>query len=175
MRFLAAISCYGGLFLLEVAILPRLTGSAAPTLTLAGLVVGLALLDFRSGFWFAGLTGLLHDTVLAGSTSYTIFALTLLFAMRGFRALTQWDVPLADIAAMAFGLLMTPLAWVGASIAAGIFFAVPERVIAVGDLAHRTVVKEILFSFLWFPALSWLLIRRSRWQRAREVLRLSGM
>lgn len=175
MKLLAAISLYIGLLILEVSVLPRLIEGIPPLLTLAGLVVGLARLEFRSGFWFAGCAGLLHDTVLAGASSFTIFALTVFLVMHTFRALTQWDVPIAAIATVAVGLLSAPLAWVAASVAASAFFGLPRHSIEFGDLVHRTALQEVIFSSLWFSAFAWFLIRRFRWQRARELVRLSAM
>lgn len=173
MKIILWLAIFISVLFLEVSFLPSFFGSAVPSLTTAVLIVGIALADFRTGFWFGGLAGIMRD-ILAPSTlaGHTILFLGLFFAMRFFLILTQWEEPLRRIGAVFFGLLVWPLVWILSAWVGRWFFGTSLPFLEWRDLASWPAALEITFAVVWFSVFSWLAIKSAA---RRRILRLTRL
>ena len=168
------LGSYLAILLAEVSLLPHLVGTAVPALSAATLVLGIGLQDFRSGFWFVGLAGLLRDIILPGAVlPHTLFGFILFFAMQSFTALAPWDQPLREIAAVGVGLLFLPVAWMGGSLIAAALFDLPMRTLSGADFASRFALREGIFAAVWFSIVVRYRLRRFERRRMAELTWLS--
>lgn len=166
-----------GMFLLglilETVVLPGFFGAYVPTLSLGVLVMGVSTQPFLAGFWFAGLSGLLRDSLAPpGDATHTIFFFLIFLLVHGFRIIAQWDEPSLRIGGALFALISIPVTWVLASRIGEAVLRLSPHGFSWRDAASATAVREVLFSMLWFSAFFWLTMRWFRRIRHQELNRI---
>lgn len=152
----------------EMSILPHLTGGWVPTLTTIPLLAGIALQSFPAGLFFVVFAGILRDVVTGGGV-HLLTVLGTFFSMRLFLYLTQWERPLGAIAAVAVGLLLELPIWFLAAKVSYFFFHVAAPAFGMNNFTSKGTLKDIFFMLAWFTLFSWLLIRTARRRGERRL------
>ena len=171
MRPVLWLAAFFAAFIVESAILPRLVGGLAPSLTTAALILGIAGQRFWPGLAFAALAGVLRD-IAAGGGVYAFTALGTFFGMQAFAAITQWEDPLARIGAAAAGLTLQPLLWQLGIHVVGFAFGTAASPLGAADISSRAALGEILFALAWFGLFVWRTLSRAAERRAHRLRHL---
>lgn len=171
MKFIFWFSTYIFLVVMEISVLPPFLSTSDLPLAAAVLILGTVSLNFRSGFWFAGLAGLAHDTLLAPGAfvSHTAFAFFIFFAIHFFKTLIQWNEPLDRIGATVVGFLAIPLAWPAGVAVSHIFFKSPLSGVDFALLSGAMAVRWVIFAGAVAAGFAIMRLRRFRRRRVSQL------
>lgn len=173
MKFILWVLASSITLLLEVSVLPSFFGTMTPILTLAVLIIGIAMQDFWPGFWFTGLSGLARDILApASAATHTPFLFGIFLIMHLFRIIAQWEEPLSRMGSAIAGLVGIPIAWVLASAVGRLALGLAPSTLALPDLVSRPAFREIIFSSVWLGVFCWFTLRRFGKKRATRLSQL---